>query len=162
MYGSTGNDILEGGAGNDTLSGDAHSDVYRFSRGWGQDTVNNNDSSTGKVDAIEFAADIASSDILVTRSSNNLILSLAGSTDKVTVSNYFTSDGASYYKLEEIRFADGTVWSYAHIKAMTLFGTDHDDVLTDLGQSGRTARRRGQRHPRRRQRQQPSVRRCRR
>ncbi|MGC9742314.1 hypothetical protein JTH53_07320 [Pseudomonas capeferrum] len=96
--------------------------MYRFSRGWGQDTVNNNDSSTGKVDAIEFAADIASSDILVTRSSNNLILSLAGSTDKVTVSNYFTSDGASYYKLEEIRFADGTVWSYAHIKAMTLLG----------------------------------------
>ncbi|MBC3483758.1 hypothetical protein HU766_24580 [Pseudomonas sp. SWRI77] len=52
LYGSTGNDILEGGAGNDTLSGDADSDVYRFSRGWGQDTVNNNDSSTGKVDAM--------------------------------------------------------------------------------------------------------------
>jgi Ca2+-binding RTX toxin-like protein len=136
LYGGTGNDILEGGTGNDTLSGDAGSDVYRFSRGWGQDTVNNYDSSTGKVDAIEFAADIASSDILVTRSSNNLILSLAGSTDKVTVSNYFTSDGASYYKLEEIRFADGTVWSYAHIKAMTLFGTDHDDVLTDWDNLG--------------------------
>ncbi|WP_339471012.1 calcium-binding protein, partial [Pseudomonas capeferrum] len=136
LLGGEGNDSLYGGAGNDTLSGDADSDVYRFSRGWGQDTVNNNDSSTGKVDAIEFAADIASSDILVTRSSNNLILSLAGSTDKVTVSNYFTSDGASYYKLEEIRFADGTVWSYAHIKAMTLFGTDHDDVLTDLDNLG--------------------------
>uniref|UniRef100_UPI0012E06BE1 calcium-binding protein n=1 Tax=Pseudomonas sp. ML96 TaxID=1523503 RepID=UPI0012E06BE1 len=53
LYGGNGNDILDGGAGNDSLSGDAGSDVYRFSRGWGQDTINNYDTSTGKVDAIE-------------------------------------------------------------------------------------------------------------
>ncbi|MBD9425934.1 calcium-binding protein [Pseudomonas sp. PDM15] len=136
LNGGNGNDVLDGGAGNDSLSGDAGSDVYRFSRGWGQDTVSNNDSSTGKVDAIEFAADIAPSDIQVTRSGDNLILSLVGSTDKVTVSNYFNSNGASNYKLEEIRFAGGTVWALADIKQMTVYGTAHNDSLADWDNLG--------------------------
>ncbi|MBD9426959.1 calcium-binding protein [Pseudomonas sp. PDM15] len=131
LSGGNGNDVLDGGVGNDTLNGDAGSDVYRFSRGWGQDTVSNYDTSTGKVDAIEFAADIAPSDIQVTRSGDNLILSLAGSTDKVTVSNYFNNGGASTYKLEEVRFANGTVWAYADIKQKTVFGTNFDDTLAD-------------------------------
>ncbi|MDC7827620.1 calcium-binding protein, partial [Pseudomonas sp. BLCC-B13] len=129
LYGGNGNDLLDGGVGNDTLSGDAGSDVYRFSRGWGQDTVNNNDSGTGKVDAIEFAADIAPSDIQITRSGDNLILSLVGSTDKVTVTNYFDKDGASTYKLEEIRFADGTTWSIDKVKELALLGTAGNDNL---------------------------------
>jgi Ca2+-binding RTX toxin-like protein len=129
LYGGEGNDVLDGGAGNDTLSGDAGSDVYRFSRGWGQDTINNNDSSTDKVDAIEFAADIAPGDIQITRSGNNLILSLAGSTDKITVSNYFDKDGASAYRLEEIRFADGTTWNIDRVKELALLGTAGNDTL---------------------------------
>ncbi|WP_137975166.1 calcium-binding protein [Pseudomonas sp. F(2018)] len=133
LNGGNGDDVLDGGAGNDSLSGDAGNDVYRFSRGWGQDTVSSYDTSTGKVDAIEFAADIAPSDIIITRTGDNLILSLVGSTDKVTVSNYFNNDGVSAYKLEEIRFADGTTWSYSQIKQVTVFGTDKDDTLTDWG-----------------------------
>ncbi|WP_147310785.1 calcium-binding protein, partial [Pseudomonas citronellolis] len=54
LFGGAGDDTLIGGAGNDYLSGEAGSDVYRFERGWGQDTVYNYDTSTGKVDAIEF------------------------------------------------------------------------------------------------------------
>src|SRR5690606_33105660 len=130
LYGGNGNDILEGGAGNDTLSGDAGSDVYRFSRGWGQDTLSNYDTSTGKVDAIEFAGDIAPSDIQITRSGNNLVLSLSGSTDKVTVTNYFLTDGASNYKLEEIRFADGTTWGIDKVKESALLSTAGNDTLT--------------------------------
>src|SRR5690606_1582056 len=130
LGGEAGNDILEGGAGNDTLSGDAGSDVYRFSRGWGQDTLSNYDTSTGKVDAIEFAGDIAPSDIQITRSGNNLVLSLSGATDKVTVTNYFLTDGASNYKLEEIRFADGTTWGIDKVKESALLSTAGNDTLT--------------------------------
>ncbi|WP_160016465.1 calcium-binding protein, partial [Pseudomonas sp. 8BK] len=75
LSGDAGDDILDGGAGNDNLNGNAGSDIYRFSRGWGQDTVSNYDTSVGKVDAIVFADDIAPDDIVVTRSSINLILS---------------------------------------------------------------------------------------
>ncbi|TBU80852.1 calcium-binding protein, partial [Phytopseudomonas dryadis] len=130
LYGGAGNDALEGGSGNDHLSGDAGSDLYRFSRGWGQDTINNYDTGTDKTDAIEFAADIASDDIVITRASNNLILSLKGSTDRITVSNYFNVDGTSAYRLEEIRFADGTTWDIEQVKVLSLQSTDGNDSLT--------------------------------
>ncbi|WP_434141462.1 calcium-binding protein [Pseudomonas luteola] len=131
LYGESGDDVLEGGAGNDSLSGDAGSDIYRFSRGWGQDSINNYDTGTGKVDAIEFASDIAASDIVVSRSGTDLILTLKGTTDRVTVSSYFNSDGTSSYKLEEIRFADGTTWSVEQVKVMAaLQSTDGNDILT--------------------------------
>ncbi|WP_426390470.1 calcium-binding protein [Variovorax sp. R-27] len=140
LYGEAGNDILDGGVGSDSLNGGDGSDVYRFARGWGQDTVNNYDVSAGKTDAIEFAAGIAASDIVATRSGDSLILSLKGTTDTITISSYFSADGTSGYKLEQIRFADGTSWDYATTKAkittvnppsgVTLQGTTADDALS--------------------------------
>ncbi|TBV06424.1 calcium-binding protein [Phytopseudomonas dryadis] len=129
LSGGNGNDILEGGSGNDHLSGDAGSDIYRFSRGWGQDTISNYDAGTDKTDAIEFAADIAPDDIVITRSGTNLILGLQDSSDRVTVSGYFNADGTSAYRLEEIRFADGTTWSIEQVKAVALQGAAGNDTL---------------------------------
>jgi Ca2+-binding RTX toxin-like protein len=129
LYGGAGNDVLEGGAGNDSLSGEAGNDTYRFERGWGQDTVGNYDASVGRVDAIEFGQGIAAGDIAATRSGDSLVLSLAGSTDRITVSNYFSADGASAYRLDEIRFADGTVWNIDAVKALVQQGTDGNDTL---------------------------------
>ncbi|WP_339469208.1 calcium-binding protein, partial [Pseudomonas capeferrum] len=128
LYGDAGDDLLDGGAGNDALNGGAGSDIYRFARGWGQDTINNYDQSTGKTDAIEFS-DVASGDVTVSRSTTDLILSLKGSTDRVTISNYFRDDGTSAYKLEEIRFADGKSWSIEQVKTLVLTGTDGNDTV---------------------------------
>ncbi len=130
LSGGAGNDILDGGAGNDALNGGTGSDIYRFSRGWGQDTINNYDTGTNKVDAIVFADDISADDIVVTRSGGNLVLTLKDSTDKITVSSYFSNDGASGYKLEEIRFANGTTWTVDQVKVMALQSTDGKDTLT--------------------------------
>ncbi|MGF0338308.1 calcium-binding protein, partial [Ectopseudomonas toyotomiensis] len=124
LDGGNGNDLLLGGEGNDNLSGGAGSDLYRFSRGWGQDTINNYDTSANKTDAIVFADDITPDDIVITRSSTNLILSLKGSTDKITVTSYFNSDGTSAYKFEEIRFANGTTWTIDQVKVMSIQSTD--------------------------------------
>ncbi len=129
LYGDIGNDLLDGGTGNDYLTGGDGSDTYRFSRGWGQDSINNYDSSANKTDAIEFAADILPADIIVTRSGSDLILSLKNSTDKITVSGYFQNDGVTPYALEQIRFADGTSWSLDQIKTMTVVTTDGNDFI---------------------------------
>ncbi|VTU27028.1 Cyclolysin [Variovorax sp. PBL-H6] len=129
LYGEAGDDTLDGGAGNDYLYGGAGSDLYRFARGWGQDVINNYDTSIGKTDAIEFAEGIAASDIVATRSGDDLILSLRGSTDRVTVSSCFYTDGVSGYKIEEIRFADGTRWDMVQLKQMVQQGTDGNDSL---------------------------------
>jgi len=129
LYGSTGNDTLIGGVGNDYLAGEAGSDVYRFERGWGSDTVYNYDTSTGKVDAIEFGADITANDIVATRNSDELILTLKGTTDRISVTNYFNTDAAGSYRLEEVRFADGTTWSIDQVKVMVQQSTDGNDSL---------------------------------
>ncbi|WP_265738316.1 calcium-binding protein, partial [Pseudomonas lijiangensis] len=129
LYGDLGNDQLDGGLGNDYLYGGEGSDTYRFSRGWGQDSINNHDSSTGKVDAIEFAADILPTDIIITRSGNDLVLSLKNSTDRITVSSYFQNDGVTPYVLEQIRFADGTTWGLDQIKDFAIVTTDGNDKL---------------------------------
>ncbi|WP_426112036.1 calcium-binding protein [Pseudomonas sp. DSP3-2-2] len=131
LNGDAGDDVLDGGAGNDSLSGGAGSDTYRFSRGWGQDSISNYDTSTNKSDAIEFASGIVPGDIAVTRSGDSLILTLSGSTDNITVSSYFSNDGDNAYKLDEIRFADGTIWRPDQVKTMAAFkSTDGNDVLT--------------------------------
>ena len=101
LYGGAGDDTLVGGLGNDYLQGEAGNDVYRFDRGWGQDTVYNYDSSTSRVDAIEFGTGIRAEDITLSRNSDDLILLLKGSTDRITISSYFNQDAAGSYRLEE-------------------------------------------------------------
>ncbi|WP_150050569.1 calcium-binding protein [Methylomonas rhizoryzae] len=130
LYGQAGDDILDGGTGNDTLEGDAGSDIYRFGIGSGQDTVSDHDTTVGKVDAIELATGIATSEVTLTRSGNNLILSLNGTGDNLTVNSFFYNDAAGGYQIEEIRFADGTVWDLNTVKTRVLTGNAGNNSLT--------------------------------
>ena len=143
LNGTAGPNLFEGLAGNDTMSGGAGNDFYRIERGGGQDTINDIDSTPGNVDSIVYAADIASSEVSPRRSGNNLLLSVIGTTDVVTVTNYFANDGATPDLIEEIKFlADGVIWGVATVKQMVLTGTaaadtligySTDDTLTGLG-----------------------------
>lgn len=130
LMGNAGNDTLSGEGGNDTLEGGAGNDLYRFARGWGSDTVQNYEAGPNGLDAIEFAADILPSDIQVTRSGTNLVLSLGGSGDRITVASFFQNDGTTSYAVDEIRFANGTRWTLATIKALALQGSSGNDTLT--------------------------------
>lgn len=130
LMGNAGNDTLSGEGGNDTLEGGVGNDVYRFARGWGADTVQNVEPGSNGLDVIEFAADILPSDIQASRSGANLLLSLGGSGDRINVVNYFLSDGATSNAVDEIRFANGTRWTLATIKALVLQGTSGNDTLT--------------------------------
>jgi hypothetical protein len=53
------------------------------------------------------------------------------------VQNYFSNDGASAngYAIEQIRFADGTTWDVATVKALALVGTSAADTLTGYASS---------------------------
>ena len=117
LMGDAGDDALSGGAGNDSLTGGAGSDSYSFNLGDGQDTLNNYDPGAAKTDALVFGAGIAAADVKAARSGDNLILTVANGADKVTVLNYFNADAAGPYKVELIRFADGTAWDVAAVKA---------------------------------------------
>jgi Ca2+-binding RTX toxin-like protein len=129
LIGGTGNDILIGGTGNDTLDGGVGSDTYVFNTGDGQDTINNYDAGTSRLDILSFGPDIDPADVTARRVDNNLVLTFADSDDKVAVTNYFVGDGAGAYRLDEIRFADATVWDVAAVKALVLVPTSGADIL---------------------------------
>ena len=129
LFGGNGNDTLHGGAGNDYLNGGAGNDTYVFGKGAGQDTLYNYDTSAGKNDVIEFGADVAVTEVRASRSSDDLILNIVSTGDRLVVQSYFNSDAAGAYKIERIAFADGTTWDVAAVKALTTAGTSGADTL---------------------------------
>lgn len=160
IYGGHGNDIIDGGAGDDSLSNglyDAYvyqsngSDSYLFGRGYGADTVLDYDKYGGQ-DAIQFAADITPGDLILSRVNDDLVADITS--DRITINSYFytvTPSGfgqsSTPYRIEQFKFADGTVWQAAAIEARiannnsniategadTLTGSSSADVISGLG-----------------------------
>jgi len=73
------NTIELGGAGNET---------FQYTRGSGQETLINQ-TAPGETDTLRFAADINPLDVVLAQSGNDLQLSLHGSSDGVTVQNWY-------------------------------------------------------------------------
>ncbi|MBJ3591875.1 hypothetical protein JGC56_12125 [Salmonella enterica subsp. enterica serovar Saintpaul] len=120
------NDVLEGGAGNDRLYGDTGSDTYLFNAGDGQDTITEGNSNSGNVDTLSFGEGLLAENVILTRSGGSLVISFNDSPDQVTITNYITSPK---HQVEEIIFADGTVWDVATVERMLQTGSDKDEAF---------------------------------
>lgn len=113
--GNAGNNWLEGNAGNNILFGGLGSDTYVFGRGSGHDIIANFDAGKPSGDTVQLGAGIAEADLAIAKQGNDLILSINGSADQLTVANYFENAGKGTHALEKIRFADGTSWNHAAV-----------------------------------------------
>lgn len=101
LYGNDGDDVLDGGADTDSLNGGNGTDTYIFAKGYGNDTVNE---WSNDVTVIRLT-DIRSDEItLNSQSENNLVISVNGTSDTLTISNYRWSQGSFTFE-----FADGAV-----------------------------------------------------
>ncbi|MFB9244128.1 putative Ig domain-containing protein [Massilia antarctica] len=130
LLGSFGNDRLDGGAGNDLLKGGGGADTYVFGKGYGNDTIDNQDLPLqAGIDTIEFLPGVAVGDVKPTRADNDLILSLPASGDSLRVLNYFKADELALSQVEFIKFADGTSWTLAQILPFLLVGSAGNDKL---------------------------------
>ncbi len=131
-----GDDTLDGGFGNDRLFGGQGNDTYIFGPGSGQDTIVE---FQGNQDTIRMAPGVASSDVVVTRSNDDLVLSLNGGADRLTVALYFL---AIPLQIELVQFAEGTVWDQAFLENLTqpaIIGTGGPDSLTGTSGNDRMA-----------------------
>nr|MCR5143390.1 hypothetical protein [Ruminococcus sp.] len=104
IYGYSGNDILDGGAGNDSLYGGYGDDVYKFGKGCGQDTINEQGRNSSN-DKVIFGKEITVDDIVVSRDGNDMILTIKGTSDSLRITYQY---GDSYYRIEWFEFANGT------------------------------------------------------
>jgi Ca2+-binding RTX toxin-like protein len=116
LTGGSGADQFTGGTGNDTLTGGSGNDRYNFSRGDGQDTINDSDPFQGNQDRALFGATINPLDLLISRQANDLRLAIHGSSDQITVQNWYTS---ASNRIETIQAGNG----------QTLLSTQVDQLI---------------------------------
>lgn len=71
-------------------------------------------------------SDLLPSDIVISRNAYSLFLKIANTTDQLTLSGWFSNDA---YKIEQVKFADGTIWDVATLTAKSNLGTTGNDYL---------------------------------
>ena len=86
LSGLAGKDTLRGGLGNDTVNGGSDNDTFLFGRGEGQDLVQDN---SGTADKLLYDAGINPLDLVISRQANDLRLTIHGSSDQITVQNWY-------------------------------------------------------------------------
>jgi trimeric autotransporter adhesin len=125
LHGASGNDTLDGGTGDDLLHGGTGSDRFLFGRGSGVDTVQDEfDPARRDVDAIVVAADLRPADLRLESGFDQFTLQLRDGPDRIVI-----PQALSGRVIEEVRFADGTVWNLLAAPGGPLVGTTADDVL---------------------------------
>ncbi|MCK9374310.1 MAG: putative Ig domain-containing protein, partial [Sulfuricurvum sp.] len=108
MLGENGNDTLIGNSGNDRMSGGAGNDLYLFDIGSGQDVINDIAGTGSDKNIVRMGSGILTSDIILERvTQSGVTLRIAGTSDQVTLENWFLNP---MYRGTNIEFADGTVW----------------------------------------------------
>ena len=139
LNGGNGNDILTGGVGNDRLDGGAGDDVYRFARGDGQDIIVD---SAGN-DLVQFGEGIDFDQLWFSKSGNDLMVSLIGTGDRVTVNNWYASTS---YRVEQFE-SGGQILNATEVQALVdamashtpppvgtpALGSDYAELLEVIG-----------------------------
>jgi len=103
LTGAAGHDTLEGMGGNDILTGGTGNDTYIIGRGYGTDTIVENDATAGTTDVAQFLSGIAVDQIWFRKSSNNLEVSIIGTSDKLVVRDWYLDSAC---RVEQFQTAD--------------------------------------------------------
>ncbi|HDG1697329.1 TPA: hypothetical protein PFE29_004215, partial [Kluyvera ascorbata] len=122
-------DTLSGGTGDDWLDGGAGSNTYVFNAGDGQDVIGGyyySDDPVNIADTLYFGGGLLAEDAVVRRDDDDLIIAFRGSTDSVTVEDYF---GTKRGLLVSVHFADGTTWTQSDVDALARTGTGEAQLL---------------------------------
>ncbi|MBH0182966.1 MAG: calcium-binding protein [Nitrospira sp.] len=91
LNGGLGNDTLEGDEGDDTLNGGVGNDTYEFGRGDGQDLITDNSGTADKLDFNRGLTLIDPADVILSRQADNLHIAIEGTSDQLTIQNWYTS-----------------------------------------------------------------------
>ena len=135
VYGGAGNDVL-GGADNAELYGNGGTDTYLFGRGSGAERVINSGGAEAKGE-LDIASGVSSNQVwfervdsngAVSATGNNLCIDILGTSDRMTVENWFNqaTPGA---QLAEIKASDESLMIDTQfallVQAMATYGAEH-------------------------------------
>ena len=130
LLGGEGNDLLEGGDGHDSLQGGRGKDTYRFSRGHGQDVINNRDSDS--IDKVLFDSTISRKHVDISRINDDLLIETGQPGDLITVKSFFYGDLIALDTIKLIEFSNGEQMTLSDIAQQTLATSKGDDHIQGL------------------------------
>lgn len=96
FFGGWGSDHLVGNAGNDLLQSWDGDDLYLFGRGDGQDRL----AEHGGSDTLRFGSEISAEQVWFQRMEDDLLVSLIGSTDGITIDDWYGGDAHPVERFE--------------------------------------------------------------
>ena len=105
LTGAAGNDTISGAGGTDVLTGGTGNDTYLFSRGDGQDTVQDSDATAGNADRLLYGVTINPLDLVLSHQVNDLRIAIHGTSDQVTIQNWYTSPTTN--QVEDVQAGNG-------------------------------------------------------
>lgn len=111
LFGDGGDDTLDGGPGNDALFGGSGNNSYLFARGDGRDWIQT--TSDDAQDAAVFTGAIAHDQLWFARSGDDLIISVMGEDQTVTVSGWYSVNA-----LTRVSASDGYDVTVAGVEAL--------------------------------------------
>jgi VCBS repeat-containing protein len=117
LIGGNGNDILIGNTGNDQLEGSIGDDVYIIDAGDGDDTI----LETDGIDKVVFGEGLSVTDLNVSRSGDNLILSFS-SGQSITVADWFDESNAI---VEQFIFTENNLLTIDNIEIESLVDSNN-------------------------------------
>ncbi|GEM_PF-1684585 len=125
LSGNQGKDVLDGGTGSDILQGGDGSDTYLFRAGHGQDTID--DKASSAINTLVFES-ANSSQLILLKSGRDLVISVYGDNDNITLSKYFDDVNYRHFSLT---FDDRTI-TVDELAGMgySIYGTESDDSLS--------------------------------
>ncbi|WHO82591.1 calcium-binding protein [Rhizobium leguminosarum] len=129
--GNWGKDYIFAGKGDDIINGSAGSDIYFYASGDGSDVINDEVGFTDAIDVIRFG-DIDFNDLSIKRHGDDLELTIAGTTDVITLKGQMYEDPGDW-GIDKIEFANGSSLSRAGIIQL---GLNADDTITAQGTAG--------------------------
>jgi Ca2+-binding RTX toxin-like protein len=113
LEGTSANNNIKGGLGKDYLDGRSGADTYLFSRGDGQDTLNDS-SSDSSIDKLVFSGTgLTAANAIVTRLGNSYDLQISfkdGISDSVVLKDQVFGS-SNNYGVESVKFSDGVTWT---------------------------------------------------
>jgi len=90
---------------------------------WHYDTI------PGNLDTILLNSDVTPADVKLEYNDWNLALSINGTNDTLTVNYFFQDPG---FEIEQIQFADGTIWDLEEIHHQISIPTDGNNFFMEL------------------------------
>ena len=132
LVGTFRTDVLDGGAGNDLLEGGDEADIYVFGLGYGEDEIRETVTQAilSEQDQLRFGPGITLEDLAFERDGNDLIISMVGTSDALTITGQFAySSWYTWWDVDQFRFDDGSTLSAVDVQQIILTGTTDDDHM---------------------------------